>query len=279
MEHERKTFVIGVSGASGSGKSTFLRSMFFYLKNVYSYLDLDGYHKHTRKERKSRNEYPDQIKANDFNRIINDVKELSNWKTVSAPKYNHRKGVFSKPKKIEPNDILFIEGLHAGMINQISGEKLIDLSIFIYPEEDLRKSMKVRRDVWRRGYSYSEVIDQIEKRNPLVEQFILPQIDFSDIIVRMYRESGHISYAVLTSQKFYDKLCHNGRDTYFENSRFYLMGEKYYNVVLRDEAVLDGYINYMFKNNPFNNIYETPYKKSIKSLIALIISAQGGEKY
>ena len=199
--------VIGIAGASASGKSSVLKSISSYLneENV-AHLDLDGYHLHTREERKKLNEYPDEIKANDFDKIIHDIKALMSGENIDMSVYDHKNGVFSSPVKLEPKQIVFVEGLHSVMINEISDQKIIDLSVFLYPDEDLRKSWKVKRDVNERGYSYSEAIEQIANRKAFVTKYIFPQIEIADILIHIHRtKNGSIRYRVLLSPTFYNR--------------------------------------------------------------------------
>jgi len=199
--------VIGIAGASASGKSSVLKSISSYLneENV-THLDLDGYHLHTREERKKLNEYPDEIKANDFDKIIHDIKALMLGKTIDMPIYDHKNGVFSSSVRLSPKQIVFVEGLHSVMINEILGQKIVDLSVFLYPDEDLRKSWKVKRDIDERGYSYSEATEQIANRKPFVIKYIFPQINIADILIPIHRtENGSIKYRVLLSLTFYNR--------------------------------------------------------------------------
>lgn len=199
--------VVAIAGASASGKSSVLKSISGYLnaENV-AHFDLDGYHLHTREERKKLNEYPDEIRANDFDKIIHDVKSLISGKTIDMSFYDHKNGVFSSHVRLTPSPIVFVEGLHSVMINEISDQKIIDLSVFLYPDEDLRKSWKVKRDVNERGYSYSEAIEQIANRKPFVTKYIFPQINITDVLVPIHRtKNGYIRYRVLLSPTFYNR--------------------------------------------------------------------------
>jgi len=199
--------VVGVGGGSASGKTLLLKSISRFLGDGnIAHLDLDGYHLHTRQERKKLREYPEDIKANDFDKIVNDILSLISGKAIDMPIYDHRKGIFLPPKRLIPKPIVVVEGLHAIKINEIAQKKILDLSIFLYPEEDLRKSWKVRRDVDERNYLYSEVKEEISLREPLVAKYILPQIDIADIVIRMERaRNHHIVYRVLLSPAFYNR--------------------------------------------------------------------------
>ncbi|MDP8268780.1 MAG: hypothetical protein P9L97_08640 [Candidatus Tenebribacter davisii] len=199
--------IIGVGGASSSGKTTLFNSISNYLTQENSvHFDLDGYHFHSRKKRKELNEFPEDLKANDFNKIINDIMSLKSGKTIDMPFYNHIKGNFSSQISLSPKPIIFVEGLHAIMINDISQQKITDLSIFLYPDDNLRKSWKVKRDVNERGYFYSQAIEQIANRKNLVSENIYSQIKIADILVHIHRRKNNfLDHRVLLSHTFYDK--------------------------------------------------------------------------
>jgi uridine kinase len=201
------TLIIGIAGPSASGKSSLLKSISEYLneENV-THFDLDGYHLHTRKQRRELGEYPDEIKANDLDRIIHDIKALIEGRIIDMPVYNHKKGLFSSPLRLVPKPIVFVEGLHSILMNEISGQEVIGLSIFLCPDDDLRKSWKVGRDVSERGYAYSEAIEQIASREPFVAKYVLPQVNIADVLVLMHRkENSSVEHRVLLSPTFCDK--------------------------------------------------------------------------
>lgn len=198
--------IIGISGASACGKSSLLNSLSKYLneENV-AHLDLDGYHLHTREERKILKEFPDEIKANNFEKIIHDIKALMSGKKINMPSYDHKKGIFSSTVKVNPKKIVFVEGLHAVKLNEISHKKMIELSIFLYPASNLIEVWKVKRDIRERGYSYHEAIEQIANRKPFVIKYIFPQIKIADIVIPIDRKGNNIRHRVLLSFLFYNR--------------------------------------------------------------------------
>ena len=53
-------------------------------------------------------------------------------------------------------------------------------------DEDLKKKWKINRDVRERGYSVQKVLDSIQKRENDFNEFISPQRDNADLIVRFF---------------------------------------------------------------------------------------------
>jgi uridine kinase len=197
--------VIGIAGASCTGKSTLARHLarIFSLSDA-NILDMDGYHIHTRRQRLSLLEYPDDPAANDFDQLFKHLVLLKKGQYVNVPRYDHRTGEFRSPHNLGAHYVLIIEGLHAAMINELSQASLVDISIFIDPQKDLRDAWKVKRDVTIRRYPFRQAVDQIGKREPIVREVILPQRDKADIRIAIssMRDGSPDSYEVWLNSIF-----------------------------------------------------------------------------
>ena len=198
LQVENSHLIVAVGGASSSGKTRLLRSLKAALGRKHTtHLDLDGYHKHDRKRRLSLGEFPEELRANDFDQIANDVKKLRQGAEVRVPTYNHNTGQFGRTRMVKPHSIIFIEGLHAVALNSICNEHLIDVSIFLDPEEDLRRSWKVHRDVFERSYTYENAVLEIQRREPAVLRYILCQRDMADILLHISSRAPRSLYHTL----------------------------------------------------------------------------------
>lgn len=217
-----KNITMAVAGASASGKTRFINAVLVcFNENIVSHLDMDGYHLHSREEREKLDEYPDELKANDFVKLSRDIAQLLEGKNILMPVYDHKRGYFAEPKLIEPKPFLFIEGLHAGLINQISNISLFDYSIYLKPDEDIRRAWKVKRDVEDRQYTYQSAIKQIENRRPFVKKYVLPQSDLSDFQLSTKRKKhGGFEYCIIASDRFIQNE-RKQRPTDFETDFFF----------------------------------------------------------
>jgi len=65
-----------------------------------------------------------------------------------------------------------------------------DVKVFLDPPEDMRRLWKIKRDTTKRGYVPEQVLQEMDKREPDSRDFIRPQREFADIVVRFYPESG-----------------------------------------------------------------------------------------
>lgn len=227
--------VVGIAGASASGKTLLLDSITSYLKDEdHVHLDLDGYHLHEREERKRLGKYPDEITENDFEKITRHIRSLRDGQTIDMPVYNHKIGSFSSSSEIAPRNIIFVEGLHSVLINEIANERLIDFSVFLYPDEDLRKGWKIKRDIMERGYSYSEVVEKISERAPFVKEHIHPQIPKSDMVICVNKsENDSLENQILISPHYNSKFFENKTieeplKELFESEEISLRGDRYF---------------------------------------------------
>lgn len=166
-------------------------------------LDMDGYHLHTRDERCKLKMWPDQLEANDFARLSEDIRHLRTGNSVSAPVYDHKSGRFISSREITCRPVVLVEGLHAALINSLSNSKLIDISCYLDTAEDLRRSRKVHRDVADRSYSFLEAVKQIKDREYFVKSIIFKQRHLSDIVIQTLRATkGSPNYKMLISSRF-----------------------------------------------------------------------------
>ncbi len=199
-----RAIAIGIAGASASGKTTVLRSLLSLLgtRNA-AHLDLDGYHRHSREERARLREYPEDPSANDLKRAAADLCALLAGRAILMPVYDHRKGILAEPRRLAPKIVVFLEGLHSGLLSSGPRRRLVDYTIFVCPSEDLRRAWKVNRDVNQRGYSYAEATSQIAQREPYVAKYVRPQKDAASVVVSVeQRRDGGMAHRVLVSPSF-----------------------------------------------------------------------------
>jgi hypothetical protein len=110
--------------------------------------------------------------------------KLKHGRSIRRSHYDHDTGKFTLPLFIKPRKLLIFEGLHSFYLkDQID---VYDLKIFMEPDEDLRRFWKVKRDVERRGYEPSKVIEQIESRLEDSIRYISSQADSADIRFGFY---------------------------------------------------------------------------------------------
>lgn len=177
-------FIIGVAGDSGSGKTTFTRIIRIILgPSIVTTMTLDDYHRYDRKERAEHQITPLHPDANRFNRLASDIAQLKQGHQIQKPVYNHETGTFDPEVPFSPGGIIILEGLHALFNEEI--RQMIDLSIYIDPDEEVKYAWKVKRDVHERGHSEDDVLAEIEQRKPDYEKYVAFQRGYADMVVRI----------------------------------------------------------------------------------------------
>ena len=180
----RRPFVIGIAGDSGSGKDTLVDSLIkLFGSNAVSYLTGDDYHLWDRNKPMWKAITHLNPMANDLERYSDDLLSLVDGKTIQTRHYDHSTGMMSYPIKLSSNDFIITAGLHA-LYLPISRD-CYDLSIYLDIDEDLRKFLKLKRDVHERGSTKEKVIESIEKRKNDSVKFIRKQIEHADLVLSL----------------------------------------------------------------------------------------------
>jgi len=177
-------FTIGVAGDSGSGKTTFtdaIRKIFG--PELVATITLDDYHKYDREERRRRHITPLHPGANNLAQLESDITSLKAGNPIVKPVYNHSTGRFDGPVSFSPRKILIFEGLHTLFTRRLCG--LMDFSIFVDPEKEVKYAWKRLRDMETRGYTSDEVGNEILEREKDYVEFIAPQRCSADAVIQI----------------------------------------------------------------------------------------------
>jgi phosphoribulokinase len=175
-------FTIGVAGDSGSGKTTFTRGIREIFGNdLVSTITLDDYHALDRKARAEAGVTALHPKANNLDRLEQDLIRLRRGVPVEKPVYNHATGTFDPPVVFRPGKILILEGLHTFATPIL--RKYLDFTLFVNPEREVKYDWKIRRDMEKRGYTRGQVMAEIREREPDFIQYVLPQKQYADAVI------------------------------------------------------------------------------------------------
>lgn len=177
-----KPILIGISGDSGSGKTTFANSLAKLFGGTNSlYVDGDDIHKWARGDENWQIFTHLNPRGNNLHMDRDHAIALRDGLQIERVHYDHKTGKFTKPERIKPNNFIFFVGLHSFYLKNM--RNIFDLKIYIDPDEVLRKLWKIRRDTKERAYSKEKVLEQLEKRSDDSKKHIKPQREHSDIII------------------------------------------------------------------------------------------------
>ncbi len=183
LEEYQGSLIIGVAGDSGSGKSTFTKSISNLLgRDMVSFFSLDDYHTEDRETRKKTGHLPLDPKMNDLKLAAEHIRELRSGKAVIKPVYNHKTGKFDPPEVFEPKKIVIVEGLHT-LYDEL--RKYLDLKIYVDPSREIKWAWKIKRDVEKRGYDEGDVWTEIRKREPYYKRYIDFQKIYADVVIQI----------------------------------------------------------------------------------------------
>src|SRR5438093_301239 len=192
--------LLALAGDSASGKSTLSRGIEFILGvERVGRVCTDDYHRYDRATRAEVGTTPLAPDANRMDLMAEHLRVLASGRSVTKPTYDHHTGSFGPEESVAPSEFVIVQGL-LPLVDR-DARDAIDVAVFLEPDDDLRRRWKLARDVFERGYSPSEVVEELRRREPDVAQHVRPQRDHADVIVRFHRngtqDDDHLSARLL----------------------------------------------------------------------------------
>ncbi|MRI81426.1 uridine kinase [Fundicoccus ignavus] len=192
----KKPIIIGVTGGSGSGKTSVSNKILKHFGNMnVMLLQQDYYYKDqshlTFEERLNTNyDHPLAFDTELFYQHINDLLE---GKSIEKPVYDYAKHTRSDEVVIEHSrEVIIIEGIL--ILEDKRLRDLMDIKVYVDTDDDIRLARRIQRDVIERGRSVESVIEQyVNVVKPMFHQFIEPTKRYADIIVP---EGGYNQVAI-----------------------------------------------------------------------------------
>ncbi|GJM06910.1 MAG: uridine kinase [marine bacterium B5-7] len=183
---QKNTIIIGISGASASGKSLLANTIVEELgtKQV-EVISEDSYYrdqKHLSFEERTQTNY-DHPNAFDHDLLCKHLKKLHDGETIQVPVYDHTQHIRSEDvREVGNHAIIVLEGILL-FTDQVLRE-LMDIRIFMDTPLDTCLIRRLKRDIIERERSLESVLDQYEKTvKPMYQQFIEPSKRYAHIIV------------------------------------------------------------------------------------------------
>jgi len=189
----RNPILVSIAGDSGTGKDTLSDSIEdLFGKKGSVIVSGDDYHNWDRKKPMWRALTHLNPLANDLEAFESDVLTLTKRKSIRRRHYDHSTGRMTKPLIFEPKDVIISSGLHALLPTDLCAAS--DLKVFLNMDEDLRRKLKINRDVNVRGHALETVMSNIESRMDDAEKYIYPQAQNSDLLLKL-KERKNLSKA------------------------------------------------------------------------------------
>ncbi|TQR19246.1 uridine kinase [Psychrobacillus vulpis] len=182
----RTPLIIGITGGSGSGKTSVTNAISEVFKNhSVVVIEQDYYYKdqsHLEFEERLNTNY-DHPLAFDNDLLIQHIGDLLNNKPVEKPVYDYAQHTRSKETiTIEPKDVIILEGIL--VLEDERLRDLMDIKLFVDTDSDLRIIRRILRDIHERGRTVDSVVDQyINVVRPMHNQFIEPTKKYADVII------------------------------------------------------------------------------------------------
>ena len=182
----KKPFIVGITGGSGSGKTTFVQN----LKSTFSqqevcFISQDDYY-HPKDQQTTDGQGVtnyDLPKSIDKKAFRQDIERLINGEEVRRMEYTfNNKNKVPKELYFCPAPILIVEGIFIFHFKKI--RKQLDLKIFLHAKENLKVIRRIKRDRVERNYPLQDVLYRYENHVlPTFERYIKPYMDQADLII------------------------------------------------------------------------------------------------
>lgn len=154
-----KPLIIGITGGSGSGKTTFTKQLAFRLGKNCTVLTQDNYYHPIHLQPLDSQGFPnfDLPTSLDLAKFHQDLLNLRNGKTLKLKEYTfNNPSLTASILTIPSTKIILVEGLFIFHLPET--EALMDLKLFIEVEDYLKLERRLKRDLNERGYNERDVL-------------------------------------------------------------------------------------------------------------------------
>lgn len=199
---KKQPIIIGVTGGSGSGKTSVSRAILDHFPNhSIMMLEHDSYYKD-----QSSLSFDERLETNydhplafDTDLLITHLEQLLAYQAIDIPVYDYVAHTRSdQVVHQEPKEVIILEGIM--ILEDERLRDLMDIKIYVDTDDDIRIIRRIKRDMEERGRTLDSVIHQyLSVVKPMYHQFIEPTKRYADVIVP---EGGknHVAIDLITTK-------------------------------------------------------------------------------
>lgn len=210
-----KPLIVGITGGSGSGKTTFLKG----LKKKFSqdeicFISQDDYYRPREEQQTDEHGVKnfDLPRSIDRKAFVKDVKRLIRGETVQRMEYTFNNEKASSAVLVfHPAPIVLVEGIFVFHFRKM--RELLDLKVFLHAKENLKVIRRIKRDQTERNYPIDDVLYRYEHHVlPTFERYIRPYMDEADIIIN---NNEHFDRGLEVLSGFFHQYLQTNGETFF----------------------------------------------------------------
>lgn len=180
------TFVIGIAGGTGSGKTTIAQRIAGAVPSEHvALLEHDSYYRDlshlTAEERDRVNfDHPDALETS---LLVDQLTALKAGETIGVPVYDFATHTRVRARReLSPRPLLVVEGIL--VLAEPRLRELFDLKIYVDTDADIRVFRRLERDIQERGRDFDSVRAQYYATvRPMHLMFVEPSKRWADVIV------------------------------------------------------------------------------------------------
>jgi uridine kinase len=186
-----KPYIVGITGGSASGKTTFLRKLVdSFRPEDICLISQDNYY------------HPRETQLQDENGVINfdlpssidgasyaaDVHTISQGQSFSRLEYTfNNPNIIPEILVFNPAPIVIVEGIFVFYFEEVA--RLLDLKVYIDAKEHVKLHRRIIRDKEERGYDLEDVLYRyLNHVAPTYEKYIKPYKQDADIVIPNNRQ-------------------------------------------------------------------------------------------
>lgn len=186
MMAKHKPIIIGVTGGSGSGKTSVSHAILDRFPNhSITMLEHDSYYKD-----QSDLPFEERLKTNydhpfafDTDLLIEHLNKLLHYETIQKPVYDYVAHTRSNKIEVqEPKEVIILEGILILADERL--RNMMDIKVYVDTDDDIRIIRRIKRDIEERGRTLDSVINQyLSVVKPMYHQFVEPTKRYADVVV------------------------------------------------------------------------------------------------